>query len=161
MSRETDGGGRIARRVGILFARAGTFSLLISYDEVHGLRMGDILLTTSRRSDPIAQRDIFDGVDMIWGKWSTDGRLIPLRVHLADVAACFHALAAVQGVGRGLAGCGVGDQQTITRLCAIAFLHDMGKINAWFQLKVKPGAPPGRKAGHVAEALRLFDPGQL
>jgi CRISPR-associated endonuclease/helicase Cas3 len=97
---------------------------------------------------------------MAWGKWSGDGRSLPLRVHLADVAACCCALTSVPVVERRLRGAGGAERQTIARLGALAFLHDMGKLNVWFQAKVLPAAPPGRKAGHVAEALRLLDPPQ-
>jgi len=45
------------------------------------------------------------------------------------------------------------DRVTIARLCALAFLHDIGKANLGFQSRWQAGV---RGAGHIAELAWLF-----
>jgi CRISPR-associated endonuclease/helicase Cas3 len=49
----------------------------------------------------------------------------------------------------------------VSRLAVLVFLHDVGKLNAGFQLKVEPDSPLRRlgNVGHVGEGLRLLWPG--
>lgn len=95
-----------------------------------------------------------------WGKRQDSGAIVPLRVHMADVAACFELLTSTGVIAQRLtiaAGHEI-DPITLARLCVIAFLHDVGKLNSGFQFKVEEGTPSWLRAGHVAEALRLSEP---
>ena len=81
-----------------------------------------------------------------------------------DVAACFEALlddAIIRERLAAAAGMAGLDAVTRARLCAIAFLHDFGKLNPGFQWKVAAaGARPKdvpRQGGHIAEAVTAFD----
>ena len=98
-----------------------------------------------------------------WGKFQSTTSFHPLEHHCADVAACLEALLAdpvVRGRFEHAAGKNHLEHVTKARLCALAFLHDFGKLNAGFQFKVfertelPPAAPP--RVGHVAEALLCF-----
>lgn len=100
-----------------------------------------------------------------WGKLSAkaDERL-PLTAHMLDVAACFMAIASVEGVRRSLERTAgrILTEQDIARLACLAFLHDVGKANAGFQAKrwtvnslPPPAGWPG-SAGHTNEALCIF-----
>ena len=98
-----------------------------------------------------------------WGKFQPSASVHQLEHHCADVAACFEALLADPVVRRRFEQAAARNHLnhvTEARLCALAFLHDFGKLNAGFQFKVfertdlPPGAPP--RAGHVAEALLCF-----
>lgn len=78
------------------------------------------------------------------------------------MAACFRALAAQPVYRRRLAAAAGQpelDAVSIERLCLLTFLHDVGKLNAGFQLKPLPERPshPWVPAGHIGEALCLFD----
>ena len=97
-----------------------------------------------------------------WGKFESTSHFHRLEHHCADVAACFECL--LQGAvvrsrferAMGADLCAV----TEARLLVLAFLHDLGKLNAGFQFKVierrllPPGAPP--KSGHLLEAHWCF-----
>lgn len=97
-----------------------------------------------------------------WGKFESTSKFHRLEHHCADVAACFECL--LQGAvfrrrferAMGAELCAV----TESRLVVLAFLHDLGKLNAGFQFKVierrllPPGAPP--KSGHLLEAHWCF-----
>jgi CRISPR-associated endonuclease/helicase Cas3 len=82
----------------------------------------------------------------------------PLRDHCADVAAVAEGLLALpiwkQRLGR-LAGRDELDQVVIARLCVLAALHDLGKVNFGFQAKGRRELGP--TAGHVGEALSALD----
>ena len=87
-----------------------------------------------------------------WAKWAgADGegggvRIHLLEHHLADVGACFEALAAQPAIRRGLAHAGGMDEldeATAARLAVFAALHDIGKVNAGFQTKVWPAEDLG------------------
>lgn len=99
-----------------------------------------------------------------WGKISREsGAAHPLIFHMLDVAACFNAVTEVGSVRRALERLAGRPLLAvdISRLCALAFLHDIGKANAGFQAKRWSGSlsvPPEwpRAAGHVSEALGVF-----
>ncbi len=62
----------------------------------------------------------------------------PLLDHMADVAACFTAIAGCSGVRRALQYAAGPRFRTLvevdwSRLTVLAFLHDIGKANAGFQ----------------------------
>ena len=101
-----------------------------------------------------------------WAKWAgADGegggvRIHLLEHHLADVGACFEALAAQPAIRRGLAHAGGMDEldeATAARLAVFAALHDIGKVNAGFQTKVWPAADLGgrRRPGRAGHTLDL------
>ncbi len=100
-----------------------------------------------------------------WGKLDRDPSAgsvewHPLVDHCADVAACFEALLAQPVIRRRLASTGgLRDLSTaqVQRLSALAFLHDLGKVNTGFQRRSDPAAPP---VGHVGQAASLLAPGQ-
>ena len=109
-----------------------------------------------------------------WAKWdrhaiAPPGRIHLLEHHLADVGACFEALAEHLSIRRRLAhagGMAELDDATAARLAVFAALHDIGKVNAGFQTKVWPAADlrgkrrPGR-AGHtldIVPAMRIPSP---
>jgi CRISPR-associated endonuclease/helicase Cas3 len=99
-----------------------------------------------------------------WGKLerSEDGAHViawhPLRDHCADVAAVTEALLDIPvwrerfGV---LARAKPLDPIAQSRLCVLAALHDLGKLNLGFQAKGRPEL--GTKAGHVAEAIAALE----
>ena len=67
------------------------------------------------------------------------GRIHLLEHHLADVGACFEALLQQQTIRRRLAGAGKRDdldKSTVARLCTLAALHDIGKVNMGFQTRI-------------------------
>lgn len=115
-----------------------------------------------------AGRAVKDG-QMAWGKLHPYGSFHPLEAHMLDVAACFSTVAKVESVSRALArtaGRALTDVDW-ARLGALAFLHDVGKANAGFQAKkwrlASQPSPRGwpAAAGHVAEALKIFESEQL
>ncbi len=94
-----------------------------------------------------------------WGKFRSPTNFHRLEHHCADVAACFEALLRDPVMhSRFKQASGIDDFSVTTaaRLAVLAFLHDFGKLNTGFQLKVYdrkefPGAP--WKSGHIGEAL--------
>lgn len=95
-----------------------------------------------------------------WGKLGADGARRSLIQHCLDVAACFDALLR-QPLFRARVAAAMGrphDGVTAARLGAIVMLHDVGKLNAGFQLKVETGSPLRRlgNVGHVGEGRRLL-----
>ena len=91
-----------------------------------------------------------------WGKLSPDGlHRQSLADHCRDVAAVFVGLVRLPGISRrlaGLAGCPALADAWIERLGWLAFLHDVGKVNAGFQARSDPAAPP---IGHVTPVAAL------
>ena len=97
--------------------------------------------------------------------WGKSDRQNPQRIHLlehhiADVAACFEALLKQPTLRRRLARAGGGDdldEATAARLCVLAALHDIGKVNTGFQTRIwrDEDLPSGRRrpprAGHVQD----------
>ena len=76
-----------------------------------------------------------------WAKWDNDGEEIHLlEHHLADVGACFDALADQPTIRARLAAAADAplDETTLSRLCVFAALHDIGKVNVGFQTKTWP-----------------------
>lgn len=107
-------------------------------------------------AEPLTAREAFGKLDHKSGRWH------PLVDHLADVAATFEALCHCRSIKRALdTACGHTLNQTaIARLCALVFLHDLGKANAGFQAKRwTPETRPSRRliAGHGPEAIALLD----
>ena len=96
---------------------------------------------------------------VFWGKFRTeDSRCLPLVAHCLDVAVVFRALCELDAIRRSLrcaAGAPVTEQQ-LDRLAVLAMLHDVGKANLGFQLKVFGSKMP--KAGHIRELGPLLDP---
>ena len=97
--------------------------------------------------------------------WGKSDRQAPQRIHLlehhlADVSACFEALLKQPAIRKRLARAGGKDdldQTTAARLCVLAALHDVGKVNTGFQTQIwRPeDFPTQRKkpprAGHVQD----------
>lgn len=83
-----------------------------------------------------------------------------LEHHIADVAACFEALLKQPTLRKRLARAGGRDdldEATAARLCVLAALHDVGKVNTGFQTRIwrDEDLPSGRKkpppTGHVQD----------
>ena len=73
---------------------------------------------------------------------SNPGRIHLLEHHLADVCACFEALLQQPTICQrlaGAAGCDALDKSTVARLCTLAALHDIGKVNMGFQTQIWSG----------------------
>lgn len=102
-----------------------------------------------------------------WGKFHGWSSQHPLLDHMLDVAECLRAIVSLPRMSAALERvAGKGYRLTssqISRLSALAFLHDIGKANAGFQVKrwvaVQELAPAGwpLAAGHVDEAWWLFE----
>ena len=98
--------------------------------------------------------------DGFWGKLKRedDARSVlewhPLADHCADVAAVAEALLSLRIWRERLSRLAGQDltETTCARLCVLAALHDIGKLNIGFQAKGRPELP-GATAGHVTEAL--------
>lgn len=105
---------------------------------------------------------------LAWGKLNprTPGQFTewhPLTDHMADVAACWLALARCRAIRRALeraAGRALSEVD-LARLAVLAFLHDIGKANAAFQAKrwreqKWPLPWNGTAGGHSAEAMDIL-----
>ncbi len=97
-----------------------------------------------------------------WAKTdkSTPPRIHLLEHHLADVSACLEALLKQPTIRKRLARAGGKDdldEANAARLCVLAALHDVGKVNTGFQAQIwrAEDLPPQRKrpprAGHVQD----------
>lgn len=104
-----------------------------------------------------------------WGKFNEQGDSHLLTAHMLDVAACFYAVVNIPVVRRSMERV-AGRELTpsdVMRLTALAFLHDVGKANAGFQVKrwrqMEQPAPQGwpAPAGHTNEALCVFSDEKL
>lgn len=101
---------------------------------------------------------------MFWGKisLSQDGEILdshPIEGHSIDVAAVVLRLLAERNTRRRLAKAGGLEDLTavqISRLAAIAFWHDVGKVNTGFTARFYRDADKPEDAGHVTEAFALF-----
>jgi len=97
----------------------------------------------------------------LWAKLkrNTAGQVIgwhSLMGHSADVAAVVETLLIQPTIRRRLAtaaGRSDLDEVTRTRLCALAFLHDIGKANRGFRARVNAQAPP---VGHIDQLAWVF-----
>lgn len=102
-----------------------------------------------------------------WGKFQCWDRFHPLVDHMLDVAECFRRVVSTPCIKRALEQVAGPDysltESQIWRLSALAFLHDIGKANAGFQVKcwiaVQEKIPAGWPvpAGHVNEAWFLLE----
>jgi CRISPR-associated endonuclease/helicase Cas3 len=109
-------------------------------------------------------------IDKMWGKVKShhdeNGEVRieawhPLEYHCLDVAMCLGELLNLPYYSRligGVAHCDV-TNIVIDRLCAVAFLHDIGKGNAGFQSQIFNKQERGniQRAGHLSEAIVLLD----
>ena len=101
-----------------------------------------------------------------WGKMRRDGDVLawhPLDHHCLDVAAVFRALVTRTALGRRLAAVAGMDSLSevqVWRLTWLAYLHDVGKLNAGFQaqahVQAHTGAGGARRVGHVGPVRGLF-----
>ena len=83
-----------------------------------------------------------------WGKKNSDGSIHRLEYHCADVAACFEAIISIP-IFRQRLECAnekLLSEAQISRLTALVFLHDVGKLNSCFQLQT---LKKRCKAGHL------------
>lgn len=92
-----------------------------------------------------------------WGKFNPPDTWLSLSQHLDDVAGVFAALIRLPLFGQRLASAAGGavDEVTVQRLCVLAWLHDIGKINAAFQARA---LDPSVRAGHCAQGWHVFGP---
>ena len=87
-----------------------------------------------------------------------------LQHHLADVGACFEALLQQPTIRQRLArtaGLEDLDEATIARLCVLATLHDIGKVNVGFQTRIwNPtdllGLQRPLRSGHVQDLVPVL-----
>lgn len=93
-----------------------------------------------------------------WGKYCDEtGQFHLLEHHSADVAACFEALLRDPVLRQRFAHAAGSEgfsRLTESRLCVIAFLHDLGKLNVGFQFGVDgtdSSAP--QKVNHITAAV--------
>lgn len=97
---------------------------------------------------------------IFWGKIDMEsGRSLPLAAHCLDVALVFRSLCELDGFRRALNGTAGPDgplsASRLDRLAVLAMLHDAGKANLGFQMKVfDPRAP---RAGHIRELAPILD----
>lgn len=117
----------------------------------------------SKRKNVFSSRDdcLSYSPGIFWGKFDPIEGVHPLSHHCADVAACFEELLSVPTVARKLAsagGCEVLENGVKSRLAALVFLHDIGKIALGFQLQIcQPQLryTPPRK-GHLYPIVSLL-----
>jgi CRISPR-associated endonuclease/helicase Cas3 len=102
------------------------------------------------------------GAGDLWGKFRDESRggaaWHPLIDHCTDVACLLEALLHQPTIRRRLARAGglddLDDVQ-VSRLCFLAFLHDLGKCALGF--RAKAASELGRTAGHLAALKPLLD----
>lgn len=108
--------------------------------------------SSTRQSDAVQQQCIF------WGKFVEDGpACLPLVAHCLDVALVFRGLCDLDAVQRVLTQTGGGQlhEYWLDRLAVLAMIHDIGKANLGFQMKVFDAKAP--RAGHIRELSLLLD----
>ena len=100
---------------------------------------------------------------VFWAKYSApkpgqSATWLPLWAHCLDVAMVFRALCDLPAVARALSRNALQNltRDSLDQLAFLAGMHDIGKANLGFQLKVlNPKAPQG---GHVRELAPILDP---
>ena len=104
-----------------------------------------------------------------WGKSDREDpqRIHLLEYHMADVGACFEALLAQPIIRQRLAqsgGMANLDDATLSRLAALAALHDIGKVNVGFQARIwrDTDLPLGEikrppRCGHIADLTPVLN----
>ena len=104
-----------------------------------------------------------------WGKSNREDsrRIHLLEHHMADVGACLEALLAQPTIRQRLArssGRDDLDPSTIARLCVLAALHDIGKVNVGFQTRIwqdadRPASETKRprRSGHIADLTPVLN----
>jgi len=108
------------------------------------------------------RREIRPDAHIFWGKFQKEGpKSLPLKVHCLDVALTFRALARLPGFRRALEATADRElkDQDLDRLSVLAMLHDVGKANLGFQMKVLD--PKTQGAGHVRELEAIFSDDEL
>ncbi len=94
---------------------------------------------------------------IFWGKLNPAGPVsLSLNAHCLDVAMTFREMAELPGFRRTLEAAAKRelDYHDMDRLAVLAMIHDIGKANLGFQMKVfDPGAP---RAGHTREIEAVF-----
>lgn len=87
---------------------------------------------------------------MAWGKYDSEtGASHALAAHCLDVAMSLETLIHTPRIQSGLqrlTNCPL-DERTLSRLCVLAYLHDVGKLAPGFQLKI--AEPPVRDISHL------------
>ena len=93
-----------------------------------------------------------------WGKLDYKNNYLPLAVHMLDVAVCLESLLKIPNFKNRFEHAAERplDEVTISRLCALAYLHDLGKLNSGFQSRGWQDTQGISKAGHVSEAFEVF-----
>ncbi len=99
---------------------------------------------------------------VFWAKYvppksGQSAQWLPLWAHCLDVAMVFRALCDLPAISRSLSRQALQDlpSDALDRLAFLAGVHDIGKANLGFQLKVlNPDAP---QPGHVRELAPIFD----
>ena len=100
-----------------------------------------------------------------WAKWDKKGEEVNIHLlehHLADVGACFEALAEQPTIQNRLAAAACADapldETTLSRLCVFAALHDIGKVNVGFQTKTwDPSEREIGAAGHTTDMVPILE----
>ncbi len=95
---------------------------------------------------------------VFWGKVARAGtQYLPLAAHCLDVGMVFRSLCDLDGTRRTLFRLSVGSlaDQQLDRLAVLAMLHDAGKANLGFQLKIFDSK--AAQAGHIRELAPLLD----
>ncbi|APH54990.1 Superfamily II DNA and RNA helicase [Granulibacter bethesdensis] len=89
-----------------------------------------------------------------WAKFAEPDCWLPLITHLGDVGDCFEALLNLPLYRARLAAIieKEPDHVTIQRLCALAFLHDIGKLSSGFQAKILTKA----RTGHLLQGYHAL-----
>jgi len=102
-----------------------------------------------------------------WGKADRENpdRIHLLEHHLADVAACLEVLLDQPTIQRNLAhtaGRKDLDDTTVARLCLLAAIHDIGKVNIGFQTQIwqsndfPEGKRRPKRAGHTLDLIPVL-----
>lgn len=100
--------------------------------------------------------------DKMWDPWAkadmSSGERHHLAHHCADVVACFERIIETPAISNRLEQSA---KRTLTaadrsRLAALVFLHDCGKLTPGFQAKASDRATSTAPGGHLSEAYQIF-----